>query len=270
MYLVDYHTHSCCSPDSSARLEDMAVAARRAGLAERCTTGHCDLQQEDGTPLISWDWRPILRQFEDTARRCAWPDFRLLLGIELGGAHTDPHRARELLSGAQLDFVIGSVHNLSPQAGGQDFFFLDYPTPQYCGQVVEDYLASLEALVALPDCYDSLGHIIYPLRYMNGRAGHQITLEPWQDQVDHILRCVIKAGRAIEVNTHAGREIQEWRPILRRYRELGGELITLGSDAHNPPHVGKGLEQGAQLLQELGFRWLTLYRRRRPEQIKLI
>lgn len=268
MYLVDYHSHSCCSPDSTARLEDMAVAARRAGLEELCTTDHCDLQQEDGAPLEKWDWRPILKQYEDTLRRCSWPDFKLLLGIELGGAHTDPQRAKELLDGVPLDFVIGSVHNLSPGAGGKDFYFLDYPDEATCRRVLDDYFTSLLALAPLPT-YDSLGHIIYPLRYMNGRAGHHITLEPWADRLDTLLRTVIETGRAIEVNTHGGREILEWRPILERYRQLGGELVTIGSDAHKPPFVGKGMEESAQLLRETGFRWLTLYRQRRPEPIKL-
>lgn len=268
MYLVDYHTHSCCSPDSTTRLEDMAVAARRAGLEELCTTDHCDLQQEDGSVLGSWNWAPVLSQYEKTARLCPWPDFNLLLGIELGGAHTDPARAKEILSGAPLDFVIGSVHNLSPGAGGHDFYFLDYPTEEDCRQVLDDYFTSLLSLAALP-CYDSLGHIIYPLRYMNGRAGHHMTLVPWADQLDRLLRTVIETGRAIEINTHGGREITEWLPILKRYHALGGELITVGSDAHRPAHVGKGIRQSIELLRETGFRWLTVYRQRKPEQIKL-
>lgn len=268
MHLVDYHTHSCCSPDSTARLEDMAAAACRAGLAELCTTDHCDLQQEDGSALAFWDWNPILSQYQAAAAAICGSDFRLLLGLELGGAHTDPKRAGELLSGAPLDFILGSVHNLSPSAGGRDFFFLDYPTAEECRTVLDDYFSSLLALAPLP-YYDALGHIIYPLRYMNGRAGHKITLDPWSDQLDMLLKMVIHTGRAIEVNTHAGREVEDWRPILKRYRALGGELITVGSDAHTPPHVGKGIPQSLELLGETGFRWLTVYRQRRPEQIKL-
>lgn len=268
MYIVDYHTHSRCSPDSSARLTDMVRSAQRAGIRELCTTDHCDLQQEDGSVLGDWDWTPILNQYEDARRRQKRGGPRLLLGIELGGAHTDPQRGAELLSGIPLDFVIGSIHNLSPAAGGRDFFFLDYATPEECHKVLDDYFSSLLALAPLKT-YDSLGHIIYPLRYMNGRAGHQITLDTWSDQLDAVLRTVIETGRAIEVNTHGGREIEEWREILLRYRALGGELVTTGSDAHKPLFVGRGLAQATELLQETGFRWLTLFRQRVPEPIKL-
>ena len=96
-----------------------------------------------------------------------------------------------------------------------------------------------------------------------------MTLDPWKDQLDQVLRTVIHTGHAIEVNTHGGREISEWLPILRRYRALGGELVTLGSDAHRPVHVARGLRQAAGLLQEAGFRYVTVYRRRRPEQRRL-
>ena len=268
MYLVDYHTHSCCSPDSTAPLEDMLAAAQRAGLRELCTTDHCDLQHEDGSLLRQWDWNPILDQFQRVSALPKLGDARLLLGLELGGGHVNPQLAGQILSGAPLDFVIGSVHNLSPSAGGRDFFFLDYPTPQFCHTILDNYFSSLLALAPLPH-YDTLGHIIYPLRYMNGRAGHSISLDLWRDQLDKLLETVIHTGHAIELNTHGGREIEEWRPILQRYRALGGECVTLGSDAHKPIHVAKGLPQGAALLKQLGFRWLTVYRQRQPQQVAL-
>ena len=122
MYLVDYHTHTCCSPDSEARLSDMVRAAQQAGARELCTTDHCDLQQADGTPLGEWDWGPILEQFVEAEFFQYREDFRLQLGLELGGGYTNPGRAEEILSGAPLDFVIGSVHNQSPELGGRDLF----------------------------------------------------------------------------------------------------------------------------------------------------
>ena len=268
MFFVDYHTHSRCSPDSTAPLAEMAAAAYSLGVAELCTTDHCDLQQEDGTALDCWDWTPILEQYEQTKASCQRPDFRLLLGLELGGAHTNVALAKEILSTAPLDFVIGSVHNLSPGAGGQDMYFLKYEDEAACHRALADYFASLLALAPLP-VYDCLGHITYPFRYINGREGYQIGLERYLEPLDQLLRTVIDTGRAIELNTHGGREIKQWLPVLKRYHDLGGELITLGSDAHKPAQVAKGLPQSVELLRETGFRWLTVYRQRKPEQIKL-
>ena len=267
MFLCDYHNHTRCSPDSEAELTDMVQAARRAGLQELCTTDHYDLLREDGSVWDGWDWTPVLEQFEAALPQVP-KDFRLLLGLELGGAPVDPQKAEETLAGVPLDFVIGSIHNFSNAAGGIDFFYPEYSSREEAASALNDYFASMLALAALP-CYDTLGHIIYPLRYINGRAGRQITLEPWADQIDAILRTVIETGRAIEINTNRGRTMTEWLPILRRYRELGGELVTTGSDAHLPEDVGKGISGAVRMLEETGFRYLTRYRRRRPEPIKL-
>ena len=268
MYLVDYHTHTRCSFDSEAPLPDMAAAARAAGLRELCTTDHCDLQQEDGSLLKEWDWAPILAQYGQATARYEGTDFRLLLGLELGEAYIDPAFSERILAGAPLDFVIGSVHNQSPAAGGVDYYFLDYRSEDFCRRALDDYFACLLTLAPLP-YYDTLAHIIYPLRYMKRRGRFEPSLAPWQDQLDQVLRTVIDTGRSVEVNTHNGEEVLQWRPILERYRELGGEYITLGSDAHKPENVAKGLPEAAELMKTCGFRYLTLYRGRRPEQIKL-
>ena len=262
MFLVDYHTHTCCSMDGRFPLEDMVRAAQEAGLKELCTTDHCDLRQQDGTDLPGWDWSPVLEQYE-RACQTHW-DLKLLLGLELGGADTDPAKAASIVAGAPLDLVIGSVHN-ERGAGGRDFCFLTYESEEMCRKRLDGYFESLLTLAPLP-VYDTLAHIPYPMRYM---TGFPLPLEPWREQLDAVLRIVIETGHSLEVNTHNGEEIQPRRFILERYRALGGERITLGSDAHAPWNVGKGIPEVRELLLELGFRWLTLYRRRVPTMVAL-
>jgi histidinol-phosphatase (PHP family) len=267
MYLTDYHTHSLCSPDSTAPLEEMVTAALNAGLAQLCVTDHFDQLDIDGNPIRFLDWTPILTQY-NRVRAALGQRLDLRLGLELGGAPFNPETAAAVLCQAPLDFVIGSIHNLSPAAGGRDFYFLEYRTREECFAALDDYFSSLLGLSGM-DCYDALGHIIYPLRYMNARAGHHITLDAYAQRIDALLQRVIQTGHAIEINTHCGGEVTDWLPILRRYRALGGELITTGSDAHRPGDVGKGLVEAVALLKETGFRYLTVYRARKPEQIKL-
>ncbi len=266
MYLVDYHTHTRCSMDSEAPLTEMVRSARKAGLRELCTTDHLDLQLEDATILKDWDWAPVVEQYEQA--RVQSGDVKLLLGIELGGAQTDPPRSERLLAGVPLDFVIGSVHNMSLAAGSTDFYYMDLRDETFARQVMDDYMASVLELVKLP-CFDTLGHLIYPLRYINGRGGHHMTLGDWQDQADEILKRLIESGRSLEVNTHNGEEILPWIPVLERYAQLGGELITIGSDAHRPDNVGKGLEEVVELLKAKGFRWLALYEKRKVHPVPL-
>lgn len=267
--LTDCHTHTRCSPDSQASLEDMVRAAAGAGLRMLYTTDHCDLLGEDGSPAPDWDWTPVLEQF-DRARNLCPDTLELRLGLELGSAPFFPDTARTIVTSAPVDFVIASVHNMTPRRGGEDFYYFPFTQEEQCRTVLEDYLDGLEAIVGMDSrLWDSLGHIVYPLRYINVRAGHHFTLDAWQDRLDGILRAVIDAGKAIEVNTHCGGEETLYAPILKRYRALGGELVTLGSDAHAPEDVGGGIPQAAELLKQCGFAHCTVFVRRKPELISL-
>lgn len=267
MYLTDLHCHSILSPDGNVSLSAMAQAMAAAGIREMCITDHCDLLTEDGKPNPTYDWAPSLAQWEETCAQLP-EELTLRLGIELGSAPFDPQAARAILDRPELDFVLGSLHNWSPSQGGNDFFFTKYDSDQLCARALEDYFTSMEALVALPDCYDSLAHLIYPLRYM-ARDGHPTALEPYEERIRAILTAVARSGHAMEVNSYVGRTVADWAPILAWYRDCGGEFITLGSDAHHTETAGAGIKDACQLIQAAGFRYITTYEKRQPQPIKL-
>lgn len=265
MYYADYHSHSILSMDGRVPLAVMAHHALQAGMRELCITDHFDLLDGDANRCYAADhnWPAALEQFQSTRERFKGK-LTLKLGLEYGMGHIDPLQSDLVLHQSQLDFVIGSVHNLSPQQGGTDLFFLDFTTAANCHRALEDYFSSLERLVQT-EYYDSLGHILYPLRYMNGLA----TIHPYLERVRGLLQHVIARGKAMEVNTYRGRTIEEWRPLLEVYKALGGELVTVGSDAHDPVHAGAGIPQAYELLQAIGFPYVTTYEKRRPVPIKL-
>lgn len=264
MYYIDYHSHTRLSPDSSAPLTEMADAAIAAGIRELCITDHYDLQGEHGGRNPAFDWTPALKQYHAALPR--YQDRLVLrLGIELGGAPVDPDSCAALLEQDALDFVIGSIHNLSPQAGGEDFYYADYSDPAVCAAALDDYFTTMESLVTRPDLYDVLGHIIYPLRYMPPT----VTLQPYWERIDAILRLVIQSGRGIELNTCRGKTVEQWRDLLTLYRALGGEIITVGADAHYPVGIGQGIPQAYELLQTIGFHYVTSYEKRKPAMIRL-
>ena len=265
MYLIDLHTHTILSPDGHVPLSEMAQAAVNAGLSVLTVTDHYDLLTEDGKRNLTYDWAPALAQFQETL-----PLFEnkleLHLGIELGEPSIAPDHARAVLSAAgdALDQVIGSIHNFREEHGGGEYYFAKFDTPEFCRYALDDYFTSMEELVAIPDCYDVLGHIIYPTRYMH-RDGQPTSLTPWRDRLAEILRTVIKTGRSIEVNTCRGRTVEDWRDILKLYKDLGGTLVTTGSDAHYPKDVSKGIGEACALLQSCGFDRVTVYHHRTPE-----
>lgn len=258
MYLSDCHTHTDLSPDGKAPLGEMADAALAAGLSALCVTDHCDLLDENGRPAPAWDWNPALDRFGAAAPRYQGR-LDLRLGLELGVPHINPAEAARICALPELDFVIGSIHNLSRDRGGVDFFFVEYPDERSCRAALDDYFSSMEALVRT-DFYDVLGHIIYPLRYMP----FPISLDPWRDRIRAILEEAVTRGRGIELNTYRGRTLEPWREILELYRDCGGEIVTVGSDAHVPPHVGRGIPRAMELLRACGFRYVSVYQRRSP------
>ena len=267
MFLSDYHSHSLVSFDGEASMADIARAALDAGLNELCITDHCDFLDQDGVPVRTYDWAKALDQFEEAECFHHRDDFSLRLGLEFGMPYLDPAAAERICSQPLLDFVLGSVHNLSPERGGIDFYYADYSTAAACREALDDYFASL-SLLAESDFYDVLAHIIYPLRYMRPADG-PVTLEGFEDRLDALLRTAICRGKGMEVNTWCGRTVADWLPLLKRYRALGGEIVTVGSEAHAPANVGKGVPQAFDLLREAGFRYVTVFRRRKPEFVPI-
>lgn len=269
MFLADYHTHCLCSFDSSAPLVDMVQAALDAGMEELCLTDHCDLPEAKEQPNSKYAFRWEQEEQQLALARSRFREgIAIRTGIELGQPWEDPDFARRLLAHPTLDFVLGSVHILDPAHDRQDIYDTHYRDEATCHALLEPYFQLIQYLAESDFC-DVLAHIIYPLRYMNARDGNHVTLERYQEQLRRILTTAIQTGKGIELNTYRGDTVSDWRELLTLYKECGGELITLGSDAHRPQDVAKGLREGAELLRSLGFRYVARYVGRKPEMMPL-
>lgn len=263
-YLADYHTHTHLSGDSRSLLLENLQAAVRGGIPELCMTEHWNLLNQRGERLPAhYDFGPVLQQWEKL--KGVWShQVEVRVGIELGNSIVDTAAVQACLDFPELDFIIGSLHSTSPKLGGAGIFTYakSCTDSRQAHLVLEDYIAQMEELVEA-GTFDVLGHIIYPLRYFSPDL--HLSLEPWQERLDEILRRVIQTGKGIELNTTQGTTIRQWEPILSRYRELGGEILTLGSDAHRPQFIGAGFPEACTLLRTLGYRWICTYRQRTPQ-----
>lgn len=273
--LYDFHIHSIYSDDAENTMAQMALAAAKAGLAGVCFTDHADLDDINGkyNPL-AWRKDEYFAAFEE-AKAAAGDKTALRLGLELGEATHYPEVAKAVAAEVP-DFIIGSVHNLSGmadfycgRAGGEDGEM--YATPEACHALLERYIGELEDTARL-GCFDVIGHIGYPLRYMR-TLYPEIGLEAWTERLAELFRTLAQSGKGIELNCSGLRqslgETMPSRWLLALYRDMGGEMITLGSDAHRTQHLGSGLDEGKNLLLGLGFTHYCVYNRRKAEFIKL-
>lgn len=275
MFLADYHIHSNCSFDASpkATMSAMASAAMARGVTEVCFTDHCDFDIPETMQVGPESFflpKKQGHQFIDAMENA--PDgIEIRLGLELGEGNHDPARAARIFAMPEYDFILGSLHNLR---GEKDFYYLKYESDEQCLGLYDRYLDELIELAGLP-IYDCMAHIGYCLRYMHKQGRDvQLTMDRHGDKLDELLRTIIENGRGIELNcadlVPGGREDPLLTtfpslPILRRYKELGGEIVTVGSDAHTTAAAGLGVAEGCELLRQCGFRFVAAYRRHKAE-----
>ena len=264
MYLADYHVHSRVSPDASASMTALAEAAIRLGFQELCFTDHVEPIRFGTTqPREDYDWAPMTAEFR-AAQAAAGDRITLRLGAELGDAVWGIRRMEAMLAQApDLDFCIGSIHTLSEKMGGRDLYYLsprDEAETQAC---LADYLGQVKKLAEWGK-FQVLGHLTLPLRYLNEGRGMHVTFDGFEEEMAEIFRVIIPKGIGIELNTNRGSTPLPDEKWLRMYRELGGEIVTLGTDAHTPAAVGCAIREGQALLRACGFRRFTTFQAGKP------
>ena len=264
MYFADYHTHSRVSPDAFSSMTEMAEAAIRQGLQEICFTDHVEPIWFGSTaPRKTYDWVPLTEEFR-AAQAAVGDRIRLRLGVELGDAVWDLDRSQAIMARAPaLDFVIGSIHILSEQMDGRDLYSLAPRDEAETRACLADYLGQIRRLARWGG-FHVLGHLTLPLRYLNENRGMHVSFDGFEAEMEDIFRTIIPKGIGIELNTNRGNTPLPDAKWLKLYRGMGGEVITLGTDAHTPAAVGCAIREGQALLRECGFRRFCTFRQGQP------
>ncbi len=256
--LFDHHTHSVRSFDGNHPVFALAKQAVERGVSILAVTDHCDLGLQctaDWEERLAGSIREIAEARKDFGGRLT-----LLTGIELGQPLHDLARAERILSENRFDLVLCSLHNLRET---EDFYFFQDDRSRYA-PLLERYFSELLEMTRWGN-FDVLSHITYPYRYL----GYQDTspISSFEEILRELFTLLAQNGKALEINTSGlyrspdGRTMPElWE--LRLFRECGGELVTLGSDAHRAEHVGGGIDAGLALLRAAGFRYQATFANR--------
>ena len=188
--------------------------------------------------------------------------------MEMGQPNADFGLSAAVGADVRLDFIIASLHELLDRP---DFFCLDY-SQENIPALMEQYFDQLYDICRWGK-FDVLGHLTYPLRYIEGEAGIPVPLEPYLEQIRCCFRALAENGKGIELNTSGYRQ-KYGKPFptleyLKLYREQGGEVLTFGSDAHCAEDLAKGIAEGVELAKSAGFTRACYFVQRKPVYITL-
>ena len=264
---ADFHMHSSFSGDSDTPMEEMILKGIELGLTHICFTEHNDFDFPitEETPEGMFDLNPDAYLFDLLKYRQKYEDrINVLFGMELG---LQPHLLRQnsiLSKSYDFDFIIGSSHLCNKK----DPYF----PPFYEGRSEEEaYLEYFESIlenIKKFSNFDVYGHLDYVVRY-GPNKDQNYTYQKYQDILDPILKLLIENGKGIELNTGGLKNgLKDFNPcsaILKHYRELGGEIITIGSDAHTPDNIAAHFEKATEVLLDCGFKYYTIFEKRIPE-----
>lgn len=261
--LWDTHMHTHFSVDSEADTLKMIQASINAGLSGICFTDHLDLEETQTTPdSFPLDLPAYFREMKDFQAQFDGK-FPIYIGVEIGLQTYLENLLPEIIQEYPFDFVIGSSHWVN----GEDPYYPEYFVGKAEDEAYREYFESILENLSVFDCFDVYGHLDYIVRY-GPNTNQYYTYEKFADVIDEILRILIQRGKGIEVNT-GGFKYGLGHPnptedILRRYHELGGEIITIGADAHKPGHVAYDFGKIPQILTDCGFRYYTVFQNRKP------
>lgn len=267
---ADYHLHCQFSNDSSYPMEDVILDAIEMGLDEICFTDHVDYGVKfDVTPETEKDIPKSLRNvdypqyFAEIARlKEKYKDkIAIKTGLEFGVQMHTLQIYHELKEKWPLDFALLSVHEIDDL----EFFRYTYQEGKTQQQYNEGYYRELLKLVQNFQDYCVLAHMDLIVRYDKQGV---YPFEKVKDLITEILKVVIANGKGIEINTSSIRyglsDTTPSRAILELYHDLGGTIITIGSDSHRPGDLGSGILQAKQILKEIGFKQFCTYENFKP------
>ena len=272
--LFDNHNHCEFSFDGKrTTVEASSRAAAAKGLGGLCFADHCDIFVPEQTLSFSPRSKDLVdveaQQAEIDRVQSLIPEIKILKGIEIGMHPRCREQVKQVISQHNFDQIIGSIHYIEDT----DPFFGSFFEGKTWQEAYRCYLETLYNEMKAWGDFDIMGHYDYIVRYCNYEQV-DILYKHFSDVFDEIFRYLIHNGKALEINTksyqnYKGRQASLDTNVLLRYKEMGGEIISFGSDSHDDFVVGTDFAKYAALAKSLGFRWSAHYEKRQLVQLPL-
>lgn len=263
---ADVHMHCGFSNDSETRPEDMVESAIAKGLSVICFTDHYDKDNLDWGDEAIFDVESYFQKMIELQEEYR-DQIDIRIGAEIGMQPYLAEYYQDFMAQHPFDFVIGSVHSVLEHDVALDFF-QKHSDPEGYKIYFEEMLQDVQKIKS----YDVLGHLDYIVRYSN-QGSKGFDLNDYMDIIEEILKQVIAHGKGIEMNMSGlkyGLGAPHPQPeIIKRYRELSGEIITVGADGHIPEHIAYDYHLADDILKSCGFKYYTEFKGRKPLFVKI-
>lgn len=256
--MFDFHMHTRVSFDGHDTGEAMALAAKAAGLKEICFTDHLDYDPLGKMGVLAFDTEAYNREYD----HLEVPGLKIRRGMEFGMTPDNPAQFREDLRRRQFDFALGSVHFVDDL----DVYFREYWEGKTVFAAERRYLETTLDCVRVHDDFDVLAHLTYIAKARHHHAPRQVPYDEHRELVDEILRELVRKGKGLEMNTSGVNRCGGTLPTaeyFRRFKELGGEIVTVGSDAHACNRVGQYTAEACRTLKDI-FGYVCTFENRKP------
>ena len=256
--MFDFHLHTDVSFDGTGKPAEMVAAAVKAGLKAICFTDHLDYDPLGRDPDLALDTQAYLDAYEGLYH----PQVEIYRGIEFGMMPDNMDVFEEDLKRYPFDFVIGSAHFIE----NLDIYYEEFWQGKTAHTAFLQTLEQTLECIKVHDAYDVLGHLTYAGKQPHNPGHKPVLYRDFREVIDETLRILVQNGKGMEINTSGMDKCGAFLPdetILRRFKELGGEIITVGSDAHDPSRVGQYCQQACELVSDI-FGYVCTYAGRKP------
>ena len=262
MYKADYHMHTALSVDCDVSIGSQIETAIQNGLDEIAITDHFEIDLVEN----KWNLAPHVDEYIQTLQKyqVKYKDqICIRVGVEVGFETRYKKEIEQLLQDKPFDFIICSTHTCEKE----ELFCGKYFIGKTAEEAYKGYFEHVIDTLKHFDNFDVYGHLDYVSRYGEYEVKY-LDVQLYMEQIDEILKILIQKNKGLEVNTSGIRyglgHFNPQIPILRRYLELGGTIITIGSDSHRNEHVAFLWGEAAKMLKNIGFTHYTTFEKRKP------
>ncbi|MBQ7001548.1 MAG: histidinol-phosphatase HisJ family protein [Oscillospiraceae bacterium] len=261
--MFDYHMHSRVSFDGHDTGEALAQAALRAGLKEICFTDHLDYDPLEQMGVLAFDTAAYNAEYDGLEV----PGLKIRHGCEFGMTPENAEQFRKDLQRRPFDFVLGSIHFVDDL----DVYYPEWWAGKTVFQAERRYLEATLECIRIHSGFDVLAHLTYIAKTHSHPAPRPVPYEEHKEIIDEILRTLAAKGKGLEMNSSGMDRCGGFLPtadIFRRFHTLGGEIVTIGSDAHTANRVGQYSFEACEILKDI-FGYVCTFENRKPVFHKL-